>query len=129
MKWHMKEICLMAGGILQVRNGKRFWEAFVRGGYAGHGETYLTEEKILWWSHGGELHGESWKRLEFLHKIMLQTPGIGLKFAGTERDDVHGVPEDFMLEAESGYRIYYYSFMQPVMENSILMTIQNIKWK
>ena len=65
----------------------------MRGGYAGHGETYLTEEKILWWSHGGELHGESWKRLEFLHKIMLQTPGIGLKFAGTERDDVHGVPD------------------------------------
>ena len=26
---------------------------------------------------------------------------------------MHGVPEDFMLEAESGYRIYYYSFMQP----------------
>lgn len=101
------------GNITGQEMVKRFWEAFVRGGYAGHGETYLTEEKILWWSHGGELHGESWKRLEFLHKIMLQTPGIGLKFAGTERDDVHGVPEDFMLEAESGYRIYYYSFMQP----------------
>ena len=42
---------------------RRFWEASLRGGYAGHGETFVDEkDDILWWSHGGELHGESWKR-------------------------------------------------------------------
>ena len=45
------------GNITGQEMVKRFWEAFVRGGYAGHGETYLTEERILWWSHGGDLRG------------------------------------------------------------------------
>ena len=29
---------------------RRFWEATVRGGYAGHGETYVNPDDILWWS-------------------------------------------------------------------------------
>ena len=45
---------------------RRFWEAACRGGYPGHGETYLNKENILWWSHGGKLHGESHKRFGFL---------------------------------------------------------------
>ena len=44
---------------------RRFWEAACRGGYPGHGETYLNKENILWWSHGGKLHGESHKRFGF----------------------------------------------------------------
>ncbi len=32
---------------------RRFWETAVRGGYCGHGETYLHPEDILWWSKGG----------------------------------------------------------------------------
>ncbi|MEG1426285.1 MAG: DUF5060 domain-containing protein [Oscillospiraceae bacterium] len=47
---------------------RRFWEASLRGGYVGHGETFMHPENILWWSHGGELHGESPARLEFLYK-------------------------------------------------------------
>ena len=49
-----------------------------RGGYPGHGETYMSGDDVLWWSHGGRLKGESWKRFKFLHKIMCETPGIGL---------------------------------------------------
>ena len=33
---------------------RRFWEALCRGGYGGHGETYI-DDKAIWWSHGGEL--------------------------------------------------------------------------
>ena len=44
----------------------------------GHGETYLNKEDVLWWSHGGILHGESHKRFHLLHQIMEETPGIGL---------------------------------------------------
>lgn len=54
---------------------RRFWEAFCRGAYPGHGETYMNDEGILWWSHGGKLHGESPERFKFLQKIMEETPG------------------------------------------------------
>lgn len=46
-----------------------------RGGYPGHGETYMNPDDILWWSHGGKLHGESYKRFDLLHAIMSETPG------------------------------------------------------
>jgi hypothetical protein len=58
---------------------RRFWEAAVRGGYATHGETYDRPDGILWWSHGGELHGDSPARIRFLHDILRQTPTAGLK--------------------------------------------------
>lgn len=53
------------GNITAQEMVRRFWEATCRGGYAGHGETYLNEEGILWWSHGGSLSGESHKGLSF----------------------------------------------------------------
>ena len=37
----------------------RFWVMVINGGYAGHGETYLHPQDLLWWSKGGVLHGES----------------------------------------------------------------------
>ena len=56
---------------------RRFWEASLRGGYAGHGgRPFLDPENdILWWSHGGVLHGESPARIRFLHRILEETPG------------------------------------------------------
>lgn len=67
------------GGQEMVR---RFWEATVRGGYAGHGETFVHPEDILWWSHGGELHGESPARLRFLRSILEELPQGGLTYQG-----------------------------------------------
>ncbi|WP_081848844.1 DUF5605 domain-containing protein [Clostridium sp. KNHs205] len=91
---------------------RRFWEAVCRGGYAGHGETYLHEEEILWWSHGGELHGESHKRFQFLYQTMKQTPGIGLKpYEQCSWDEVCAVPQDVTYRGQ--YYLYYYSFMRP----------------
>lgn len=92
---------------------RRFWETVVRGAYPGHGETYMNKDQILWWSHGGKLHGESWKRVEFLHQIMCDTPGIGLAPAVKGWDDTCAVPEDKLLAERTGYQLYYYSFMRP----------------
>lgn len=72
---------------------RRFWEATCRGGYATHGETYIHPEEILWWSHGGELHGESPARLKFLYQILRDVPGHGLKPYRLNSDSVTAVPE------------------------------------
>jgi hypothetical protein len=53
----------------------RTWVMVANGGYAGHGETYLHPKDILWWSKGGVLHGESWKRIGFLREIVQSGPG------------------------------------------------------
>lgn len=92
---------------------RRFWEGAVRGGYPGHGETFLNPEDILWWSHGGKLHGESWKRIGFLLDVLADVPGRGLRCLPAEWDSVCGVPEDPELAERTGYRLYYYSFMRP----------------
>jgi hypothetical protein len=89
---------------------RRFWEAALRGGYAGHGETYLHSDDILWWSHGGELHGESPARIRFLQGILCQTPGLGLKHQPGAFDETIGVPEDGDADR---YAIHYYGFGRP----------------
>ena len=55
-----------------------FWLGFACGGYVGHGETYLNEEEVLWWSKGGVLHGDSPARIAFLRQIMEEVPSPGL---------------------------------------------------
>jgi hypothetical protein len=54
----------------------RFWLGFTLGGYVGHGETYVNPEEVLWWSKGGQLHGESAPRIAFLRKIFEQAPAL-----------------------------------------------------
>lgn len=96
---------------------RRFWEAACRGGYPGHGETYLNKENILWWSHGGKLHGESHKRFGFLLDRLKETPGLGLQPCNRTWDEVCAVPQEITPgEAECGckeYYLIYYSFMRP----------------
>jgi len=53
----------------------RFWVMAANGAYAGHGETYADAKEELWWSKGGELKGDSWRRIGFLREIMEQGPG------------------------------------------------------
>ena len=96
---------------------RRFWEGFTRGGYPGHGETYLPKDGILWWSHGGDLKGESWKRVKFLLKIMNETPGIGVKPTNWDWDCPSCIPEDDDLADKTGYYIAYYSFNQPALKD------------
>jgi hypothetical protein len=56
----------------------RFWMTVMKGGYAGHGETYTHPEDILWWAKGGELHGQSPERIAFLRRIVEEDVRQGL---------------------------------------------------
>lgn len=65
------------GDITAAELTRRHWAAAVRGGYAGHGETYAHPENEIWWSTGGELRGESSARISFLRRIMDAGPEAG----------------------------------------------------
>ncbi|PFO06342.1 DUF5060 domain-containing protein [Bacillus sp. AFS076308] len=94
------------GNITGEEMVRRFWEGAVRGGYVGHGETYLHPEDILWWSKGGQLHGDSPKRIGFLRRIMEEGPQEGLNPLETAWDAPSaGIPDKFYL--------YYYGFNRP----------------
>ena len=90
---------------------RRFWEAFCRGGYPGHGETYMNKDDILWWSHGGELHGESPERFKFMKKIMDESPAPGLRPMAGEWDEVAAEVDESVPSHK--YYLFYYSFMRP----------------
>ena len=53
----------------------RYWVTLLDGGHAGHGETYLDDHDILWWSKGGRLKGESPPRIAFLRRLMEEASG------------------------------------------------------
>jgi hypothetical protein len=62
------------GNITPQEMTRRFWEATVKGGYCGHGETYLDPQHILWWAKGGVLKGESPQRIAFLRNLLEKLP-------------------------------------------------------
>jgi hypothetical protein len=49
-------------------------EGAARGGYVGHGETYLHPEDVIWWSKGGALYGQSPARITFLRQVLEEAP-------------------------------------------------------
>lgn len=49
---------------------RRMWKVYILGGHPGHSECYFGKD--IWWSHGGRLYGESYKRFGFLHRIMTE---------------------------------------------------------
>lgn len=55
---------------------RRFWVAAAQGTYCGHGETYINDQDILWWSHGGVLHGTSPEKIAFLRKMLEETIAV-----------------------------------------------------
>jgi hypothetical protein len=86
----------------------RMWVTAVRGGYASHGETYLTEDHQLWWAKGGELRGQSPDRIAFLRKIMEESAGPWEPLSdGWEWSIVAG------CDAGPGERIIYFGTHQP----------------
>jgi len=54
----------------------RHWQAVMAGGYATHGEAYRIDDssKDIYWSYGGDMVGESPKRLNFLKQIIESCP-------------------------------------------------------
>lgn len=51
-----------------------FWSILCAGGYATHGDSFLSEDDIIWWSHGGVLKGQSAARIAFLRQIIEEGP-------------------------------------------------------
>lgn len=95
---------------------RKFWETICRGGYPGHGETYLHPQDILWWSHGGKLHGESWKRIRFLKEIVEEAPGQGMALAENQYGIIVTAPEKECYPSNTkpkNYYLYYYGITQP----------------
>ena len=64
----------------------RFWTVCMQGGYCTHGETYLNEEEVLWWSKGGKLVGES----PGADRIFKRNSGIASGTADIQRKRHHG---------------------------------------
>lgn len=92
------------GNITAQEMVHRFWEGFCRGGYVGHGETYLHPEDVLWWSKGGTLHGESPARIRFLRDLVEAGPEGGLsplRLVGT------------CAGVEGEYYLAYFGLRQP----------------
>ena len=58
----------------------RFWQVTTMGGYCTHGEVLLNpddpdlDNAVLWWAKGGELHGESPRRIAFLKEVIDSLP-------------------------------------------------------
>lgn len=89
---------------------RRFWEGHVRGGYMGHGETYLNPEEILWWSKGGKLVGSSPERIAFLRRIAQEGPPQGI----SPIPNRYGIDWDVAVGGVEGqYHLYYFGFFQP----------------
>ena len=67
----------------------RFWTTMMRGGYAGHGETYHDYDnpgdEEIWWAKGGRLHGEAWKRLKWMRALLEEDVKHGLIMIGGYR--------------------------------------------
>lgn len=91
---------------------RRSWEATVRGGYITHGETYYSDDEVIWWAKGGTLRGSSPARLEFLRRIISEVPGGRINPLVSDWDAPRGGTENHF--------IVYFGFNQPVFRNLII---------
>ncbi|WP_205288806.1 DUF5605 domain-containing protein [Leifsonia aquatica] len=100
------DIDLGWGNITGEELTRRFWEAFIRGGYATHGETYYQDDEVLFWAKGGVLRGTSPARIGFLAKLVQESP----------RGFWEPLTQDFDAQSagiEGEYLITYYGLSQP----------------
>lgn len=99
------------GNISGQEMTRRFWEAMCRGGYPGHGETFDRPDGILWWSHGGQLHGDSPKRIAFMRSILEAAPGHGLMPMRKFWDVTCAAPQGMLDDGR--YYLVYFGIAQP----------------
>ncbi|HLT68262.1 MAG TPA: DUF5605 domain-containing protein [Microbacterium sp.] len=108
------------GNITGEEMTRRAWEGAVRGGYVGHGETYVDPDDVLWWAKGGALHGTSAERLGFLDRIVGEAPGGVLEPIQVDWD----VPR---AGVEGEHLLYYFGFNQPTYRR--FLTDPNVSWE
>ena len=101
------------GNITGEEMVRRFWEGAVRGGYVGHGETYLNDEDELWWSKGGALIGSSPERIAFLETIVAAAPGGVWDPLPSDWDVPWG-------GVAGQYLVAYFGFNRPRFRNVVL---------
>ena len=84
------------GNISGFEMVNRFWLTLSQGGYCTHGETFLSEDDILWWSRGGILKGQSPERIAFLKNIIDSLPEPvtykGFEFTREKYDEINADP-------------------------------------
>lgn len=94
------------GNITGEEMVRRCWEGMIRGGYVGHGETYLNDGEILWWSKGGKLVGDSPARIGFLRRLVEEAPGQRWEPVKSDWDlPCAGIRDE--------YYMYYFGFNRP----------------
>ncbi|HUV69700.1 MAG TPA: DUF5060 domain-containing protein [Terracidiphilus sp.] len=93
---------------------RRFWLTAAQGTYCGHGETYIWPDNILWWSHGGVLHGTSPKKIAFLRKLLEVTIAVGPGPIGFTSigEDPYGA-----RRSNNSVLFYYFDDQQPAVQN------------
>ena len=97
----------------------RFWVTALRGGYAGHGETFEHPDDIIWWAKGGKLYGEAWKRIKFLRQLLEEDVTTGL----TPLGGTTSWPWSRVSGAEDGHvRYIYFGEHQPAQWTTGLPT-------
>ncbi|MFD0695960.1 DUF5605 domain-containing protein [Paenibacillus sp. GCM10027628] len=84
-----------------------FWRGMAFGGYVTHGETFVHPENIIWWSHGGVLHGQSPERIRFLQELMEDGPLLGATSINFKWDAAAG-------GVDSEYYWVYFGQSRPV---------------
>lgn len=90
----------------------RVWITVMKGGYAGHGETYVHPEDALWWAKGGELRGQSYERIGFLLDLLKEDVRNGLSPLGAPH---HGFPWTRVSgAADEDVTYIYFGEHQPV---------------
>jgi hypothetical protein len=96
------------GNITAEEMVRRFWEGTFRGGYVGHGETYLDPDEVIWWSKGGALRGGSPERIAFLRRLLEDLPPGGL-------DPQPEITDTHLPSAGQAGRFYlvYFGWRQP----------------
>jgi len=94
------------GNITGEEMTRRCWEGAIRGGYVGHGETYMDPNDILWWAKGGSFKGTSPDRIGFLRRIVEESPGGRL-------EPLEGHWDVVSAGIDNEYELIYFGFNQP----------------
>ena len=63
------------GSITGKEMVRRFWQTVSTGAYCTHGETFYSDDEVLWWARGGKLKGESAPRIAFCRQVIEGLPG------------------------------------------------------
>lgn len=101
------------GNITGEEMTRRFWEGAIRGGYVGHGETYVHPDDILWWAKGGKLHGTSPDRIGFLRRILEESPAGHL-------EPLPGHWDAPSAGIKDQYELIYFGFNQPTYRRFVM---------